>query len=82
MSLLIARVGVYQKPTDYTRKRFQELFHTSIQPFWCVLTGFKICEFDEWLKTPDGTSTADYLTERYSPEARDFIRKLIQAETD
>jgi len=42
------------------------------------LTGFNIIKFDEAIKTPDGTSTKDWIIKKYGKEAGDLIDWLIK----
>ena len=39
---------------------------------------FDIMAFDKWLKTPDGTSTKQHLTNKYSKDAADLVSWFIQ----
>ena len=59
---------------DYSR--FKRVFGLNLRTFWGI-TGFDICAFDDWLKTPDGISTADFLTEKYGAAVCEFVRSLI-----
>lgn len=56
---------------------FRRLFGTSLWHYLDLLTGFDIVRFDDWLKTPDGTSTADFLKQKYGNEAYNLVKRLI-----
>lgn len=67
-----------------TAAKFKHFFQTDIHPFIVdprlnVLGyyQFNIVKFDEWLRTPDGTSTKDYIKQKYGDEASAFIEHLI-----
>lgn len=64
--------------SDEQMKEFERHFKIRIQKFWSPITGFELIEFDDWLQTPDGTSTKDYITQKYSKEASEFVEKLIK----
>ncbi len=74
---------MYQFMHDNNQKRllyaglFSRTFGISIGKFWNIITGFDVIAFDEWLQTPDGTSTSDYLDQKYGEDARKLIEFLI-----
>jgi len=39
---------------------------------------FDIIKFDKWLRTPDGISTKDYLTQKYGAKASKFVERINQ----
>ncbi len=45
-------------------KEFKAIFGRSLYPFFDSLFGFDVIAFDKWLQTPEGMSTADYVTEK------------------
>ena len=59
------------------RDEFQRVFgiplHRFFHPFW----GFDVIKFDEWLKTPDGTSTADYIKQTKGQNALTLVEELL-----
>lgn len=62
--------------------KFKEIFNLELDDWWYkfpnVDLGFDLIKFDEeFLKTPDGISTAQFLDKNYSVDARKFIQKLI-----
>ena len=57
--------------------KFRRIFGVGMWQFMDFLMGFNIVKFDDWLKTPDGVSTADYLTKKYGREACDLVKELI-----
>lgn len=56
---------------------FQTTFGVPLSQFWDTFTGFDIVKFDEWLGTPDGTSTRDYITSKYGEKATNLVEGLI-----
>lgn len=63
------------------RDKFYGYFNTSISPFIRPLLGtsvimFDIIMFDKWLRTPEGVSTKNYITQKYGRKASDFIAYL------
>jgi len=66
-----------------TGEKFKQIFGVSIKNFFnekFALIGiidFDIIAFDEWLKVPDGTSTRDFIIQKYSKEAAEFIKSLL-----
>jgi len=56
---------------------FQTTFGVPLSQFWDTFTGFDVVKFDEWLGTPDGTSTRDYITSKYGEEATKLVEGLI-----
>ena len=63
--------------TEQQRQEFIKHFNTQINRFWHPFFGFDIIKFDEWIGTPDGTSTRDYIAQKYSPEAAQFISDML-----
>jgi len=62
---------------DQYRQQFQQVFGAPLSKFMHPLFGFDIVRFDEWLKTPDGTSTADYLKQTKGETGYNLIASLI-----
>ena len=60
---------------DHSAK-FQEIFGKPLSDFMDTFTGFNIVEFDDYIKTPDGESTNDYLEKNYK-EGLELIKILI-----
>lgn len=56
---------------------FRRIFNQSMVKYMHPIFGFNVILFDDWLKTPDGTSTADFLKEKYGQRAHDLIFSLI-----
>lgn len=56
---------------------FQATFGVPLHRFWNVITGFDVIKFDDWLKTPDGTSTRDYITSKYGDQATKLTESLL-----
>jgi hypothetical protein len=73
-------VNVYAQKNLEARKlgeKFHHTFGVSLYPYWDIITGFKIVEFDEYLKVPDGQSTKQFITKKYNKVAADLIERLI-----
>lgn len=65
-------------PKPEQRQEFLETFHVSLSTFIDPrLLDFDIVKFDKWLQTPDGTSTKDYLDQKYGLRAMLLVEKLI-----
>ena len=69
-------------------KEFQRITHKSlfelVSPAWvvmgqCIPDPIKI---DEWLKTPDGVSTQQWLAQKHGQRAADIILELLNDEAD
>ena len=56
---------------------FQLSFGVPLHRFMHPLLGFDIVSFDEFLKTPDGVSTHDYLKQKFGEDALALIERLI-----
>ena len=82
--ITINDVAFYNKKIhDEKRYEFASLFKFNLLPFLggdaiTLLTGFNIIKFDEAIKTPDGTSTKDWIIKKYGKEAGDLIDWLIK----
>jgi len=63
--------------TPQQERTFKAIFGFSLSRFWNPILGFDVIKFDEWLKVPDGVSTADFVTAKYGEKATEFIRELI-----
>lgn len=59
------------------RTQFLHTFKIPLKPYMNNLFGFDIMAFDEWLGTPDGVSTAEYITERYGSDACKMIEDML-----
>lgn len=62
--------------------KFEEIFKVKLSDYWYQMPnidlGFDVIKFDEeFLKTPDGVSTAQYLDKLYGVEVRKFVQSLI-----
>lgn len=56
---------------------FKRTFNRPLSEFWSAHYGFDLIKFDDWLQTPDGTSTPDHLKITYSGSACVLIKRLI-----
>lgn len=63
---------------DLYRKDFENIFHIRFMNYFDWITGFDIVKFDEqFLKTPEDTSTKDFVTTQYGKEGVTVIEKLL-----
>ena len=69
---------INQRRAKYGDK-FKSTFGTSIQNFWDIQTGFDVVEFDRWLLTPDGVSSAEHVENKYGTDAAELVRAMIQS---
>ena len=57
---------------------FQSVFGVSLGKFWSVLTGIDIVKFDEeFMKTPDGVSTEEFVKQKYGELGLSIVRGLL-----
>lgn len=59
-------------------REFKKHFARSLHAFMDYITGFDVIAFDEFLKTPDGISTHDWIIKEYGQDACDLIEKLLK----
>lgn len=57
---------------------FRLTFGVVLHKFMSPITGFDIVRFDEFLRTPDGISTRDYINQKYGNKAVELIERLIK----
>lgn len=57
--------------------QFKRIFGVPLKDFMDILTGFDVVKFDQYLKTPDGTSTKNYITQKYGETATNLVMSLI-----
>lgn len=70
-------LSYHKKLLDSNRDKFQRTFGVPLHRFMHPLFGFDVIAFDDFLKTPDGQSTHDYLLEKFGQEADALIESLI-----
>jgi hypothetical protein len=63
-------------PTPQVQKRFYEIFGKPVNQFWNI-AGFDIVKFDEFLLTPDGVSTEQFIRDNYGAGAVELVRGLL-----
>ena len=56
---------------------FKQTFGLSMIDYMCPITGFNICKFDDYIKTPNGISTKMFIEEKYGKNAVKLIESLI-----
>ena len=59
------------------RLNFRHTFGRELTAFMHPLLGFDVIAFDDYLKTPDGQSTNDFITEKYGEAACEMIHALL-----
>ena len=59
------------------RGKFLETFGVGMERFFHPFFGFDVVRFDEWLKTPDGKSTREFLVEKYDVKAMELVESII-----
>lgn len=59
------------------RAMFSDHFNASLESYMDLMFGFDIVKFDEFLGTPDGISTKDFIEKKYGKEAMELIESLI-----
>lgn len=58
---------------------FHQTFGVSLFKFMHPIFGFDVVSFDEnFIRPPEGVSTADAITQKYGLDARRLIEKLIE----
>ena len=73
----------YEKLVDMNLKRnqhaqsFQKHFGTNIGKFWDVFTGLDVVKLDQFLRTPDGKSTREWIVETRGEDAAKLVEVLI-----
>lgn len=77
MNLIAEFVMNNRKKYDVNYLKFQSIFGISLKKYWDKLFAFDIVAFDSFLETPDGTSTSDWILEKYGQEAVDLIQSLL-----
>ena len=64
-------------PPASIARMFQSYFGVGLPKYWSPIFGFDVVGFDEYLKTPDGVSTADYIKKTYGHEAMILVKGLL-----
>ena len=65
-----------KKKLQQYKDQFFNTFKVHLEPFM-TFHGFDVVKFDEHLKTPDGTSTKDFIQKQYGDDAVQLIKDLI-----
>ena len=58
------------------KDEFQLIFGKTLHDFMDPVTGFDLIAFDDYIKTPEGTSTHDWLAEN-NTRGFEIVKKLI-----
>ncbi len=45
--------------------------------YWNAITGFDVVKLDDNLKVPNGTSTAEFIEEKYGKKAVELVRAIM-----
>jgi len=75
---LVDLVTHHKKQLRENVTEFQRTFGKTLHKYMHPLFGFDIIAFDDFLQTPDGTSTHDYLLQKYGQAALDLVERLIK----
>ena len=67
---------LFQKYKKHEWESFKRIFGRNLSEFWTI-TGFDVVRFDDWLGTPDGVSTHDYLKTSYGEEALALVQGFL-----
>ena len=71
-------IGKNLAPHVTHAKNFRRIFGIDLSKFLDNLTGFDVVKFDdEFIKAPDGTSTAQAVKARFGQEGLDICNALI-----
>ncbi|GEM_PF-2426731 len=71
-------IGKNKKLLLENADEFRRTFGVMLQKFMSPITGFDIVRFDEFLRTPEGISTRDYINRKYGSKAVGLIERLIK----
>lgn len=71
-------IGKNKKLLLENADEFRRTFGVMLQKFMSPITGFDIVRFDEFLGTPEGISTRDYINRKYGSKAVGLIERLIK----
>ena len=71
-------IGKNKKLLLENAEKFRRTFGVALHKFMSPLVGFDIVRFDEFLGTPEGISTRDYINRKYGIKAVELIEKLIK----
>ena len=66
----------FHRRRQYT-EAFQKTFRLKLKNYLDPLTGFDIVKFDEDIKTPEGRSCDEFISEKYGPDSSSIIKGLI-----
>lgn len=58
-------------------KPFEQAFGVKMHPFFDYVMGFDVVAFDKYLEVPDGTSTKEFIAEKYGDDAVTLVENLI-----
>jgi hypothetical protein len=80
-------IGVAQLAAKQSRlfnqyaAEFTDTFGISLHEYWDKITGFDVVSFDEnFIKPPEGTSTASAIRHKYGARAVALCKALIRGE--
>ena len=57
-------------------QEFKRIFGVPVNKFLDI-TGFDIIKFDEWLDTPNGVSSSEFIKKKFGDKAEQLIRNLL-----
>ena len=70
-------VSLNKQKLNSNRADFARFFGVPLHRFMHPLFGFDVIEFDDWLGTPDGKSSHEFIIEKFGKEADELVEKII-----
>lgn len=80
---MAARFNAERTKIKLYEHEFKTLFGVDIRQFYAKdaltisIEGFKLFDFDDYIKTPDNIRTSDYLKQKYGARAEEIIKALL-----
>ncbi len=65
------------KPMSREHTLFERVFNVRLHKFGNALTGFDVIGLDDALKTPEGKSLGEHITEKTDADTCAYIKSLI-----
>lgn len=77
MDSVAKMVMAARKKYDSNYMKFQSTFNIPLKTYWDKMFAFDVIGFDDFLETPDGTSTKDWILEKYGQDAVNLVLDLL-----
>ena len=74
--------GKYFKMYNRLHQPFMKEFGVSLMAFWDHANGINIKDFDAWLQTPKGSSTADVVYKKHGEAGVKLICEILEIRPD